>query len=315
MALEQLETILLEITKLLKRIPLKHVKSSLVLLEKFNAKPTDKRKNKLLEGLSNAVHELSELKRGNEDHFKEWKIDDLIDILIKQSEKLQREGGFDLGENVIKELLRPMYVHLCYGKCRGQLIGKPYDVQDWTRFRAKGSTEYHPDISRDGYFVKNSNNIKINKEISELTAEKQKLEKKKFILRKSRLNDKILALGNKIYALKKRKVNLDVLKIPPGDLGGYKSFKEKYLGEKFEATLIGRQIGKSYIFNLIYYDNTLDNRGYCISYGLLIPNQKINSVVPLINKTPEIVIETFRKAYPGFDESEGKLRIVKKELS
>ncbi len=81
--------------------------------------------------------------------------------------------------------------------------------------------------------------------------------------------------------------------------------------EDFTARVFGRQLGNSYMFEMHYFDNTHDTRGSTVRYTLLVPESEIKEIVPKIVENPTMLIDLFRQAYKGHDNSQkdGKTRI------
>ncbi len=76
-------------------------------------------------------------------------------------------------------------------------------------------------------------------------------------------------------------------------------------GPEFKARVFGRKIYKSYLFEMHYPDRTNDRRnGNFVRYSLLVPEDEIQEIVPKISGNPELLIDLFRKAYKGHDNSE-----------
>ncbi len=87
------------------------------------------------------------------------------------------------------------------------------------------------------------------------------------------------------------------------------------LDKNFEAVVFGNKVGSSYVFQMLFPDNTFDHRaGAHTIYALLIPKDKIADKVPKINQNPEILIKAFRNLFPKADQRKGKLKIVKEDI-
>src|SRR3989338_8208752 len=67
-----------------------------------------------------------------------------------------------------------------------------------------------------------------------------------------------------------------------------------------------------YMVQMEYFDNTQNDRnpdGMPALYTILIPDEDAPQILPLLEQAPEILIEVFRKVYPGYDYSENSEKI------
>ncbi|MBI2655226.1 hypothetical protein HYX06_02265 [Candidatus Woesearchaeota archaeon] len=91
------------------------------------------------------------------------------------------------------------------------------------------------------------------------------------------------------------------------------SFRFSPLKEPFLSRVIGDTTklisgGYDYVIRLVFKDDTLGLEAN-IRYVLLIPREEVSRVKPLIQNNPSIVIEVFKKVFPGYDRSSGRLKI------
>jgi hypothetical protein len=90
---------------------------------------------------------------------------------------------------------------------------------------------------------------------------------------------------------------------------------EDTINHQFEAKVFGKKRGSSYDIEMFYFDNTHDDRNACFArYAIAIPEDKIDGIVPKIKENPELLLDVFRKVYPGYDNSKGNMTIKSVDL-
>jgi len=206
-----------------------------------------------------------------------------------------------------------MYLHLCEGK--------PFEG-DWQRMKHKGDKSYHPDLWSRSPYVTNEQYGK--------RKEKEKVEDKL-----DEIYKKILELNHKKFVIKK-KAKLKTLQDQQSEISKeYDQFKNVHNGlvggtlkrlddvsidfkdwesnssrdNNFKASVIEFDMGGSHVFQLLYGDNTYDERNVYTTYGLVIPSEKSGEIVPQIRNNLAVLIDLFRAQFPNCDNSEGTLKI------
>jgi len=214
-------------------------------------------------------------------------------------------------EDLFEELMKPEYFHSCFGKPGG--VGSYH--MEWTYYKSKGDISKHPDLAIGG-----PAGLSRKKELDETNAARKKREDLYSKYEKLRDRRESRHLIKRIFSNKPTEEEEEtyiqfteardnvpkVWTIVPRYLPFVKWAKEK----EYDARVIGIQIGSSFVFTLWYIDHTHDSRITGVYYRLAIPASKLPRIKLRIDKDPSILIKTYRKQYPGFDNSKGKLRIV-----
>jgi len=241
------------------------------------------------------------------------------------------EHDIDLTK-LVEELSNPAneeYFNYCYGK------PKPPEVASYP----VGSLKNHPDIILGGLTADRLKTVKGLREAEEqkLALERRFSETKDrlevecgklreeynqtsriYFRHRKRLSERIMEKEGQMYTIK---ANLDdqlsELRFKAFVLHWY---DEVYHGEmfvdpqfskmpEFGAKAFGEQIGRSYVFSILYRDQTHDSRPCPVSYALIVPAEK-KELIKAIAQNPEVLIEVYRRVFKGFDNSQGKLRIL-----
>ena len=95
----------------------------------------------------------------------------------------------------------------------------------------------------------------------------------------------------------------------------FSSEERREPGIQFKARLFGIRVGDYYLLEMVYLDYTHDDRSNTfVGFYILMPGEEIERVVPVIKKNPKLMIDLFHKAFPGHDNSDGRLTIQQTEF-
>jgi len=213
----------------------------------------------------------------------------------------------------------PMYLHLCEGKPLRQAGNT-----EWHSIPAKGDKSYHPDLSEttpywtkqqyDQYTSLRNQHNKLSTERDKLWGEMNSLERRLLVWgRKSKRAE----LAQQLDRISEQLNNCNYqkcIRLVGGTLRTGMEVvhdTEEYRGSKnFQGWVLGFTVGQSYVFQLLYGDNTNDSRpDTYTTYGLLIPKDKVSVICPRIEQDPRVLIDSFRKTFPECDNSKGTLAI------
>jgi len=216
-------------------------------------------------------------------------VDEAVAVLV--SVRGGVEGSL---ENIVQELSAdPKFLHGMYGKP---------EAIEWQQYKTVGDSSYHPNINS------RFRDTKKFKEAEELEKKAKTEEAKE---RVSKKDGWLLRVSNLHNGCAKRSKEADLLK---SYCGPEIWSREDTRGRNFEADVHGFDVEGSYVFVMTYPDNTHDDRiRVSVSYGLAVPPGE-EETVRCIKDNPGLLIDVFRKVYPGYDNSEGKLRIVKTDF-
>ena len=201
---------------------------------------------------------------------------------------------------LVEELMQEQYLHL--------LFGKPYtnrEFYDYESFPVVGDLNAHPDFTFGGY--------RRTAEETEYQSACEELKKPRGLFdffRPASYREEQQKIKNRVEELSRRRRTLPWgFPASPFDKGHADDYETYRALCDFAARVTGEQAGESYLFTLCYKDRTNDLRHPLTVYGLAIPNTK-KAIVPQIIDEPEILIESFRQAYPGADNSKGTMHIL-----